>query len=257
MRNIGKFLLGKILSMDYFVSFECFVVVFFRVFRVFRGNIYLMNYSQKLRKLTEAVRKRLESAPGCHDWEHTRRVLHNARMIADGESKADLHVVECAAILHDIARPEELKSKGKVCHALIGSELARKFLRDCEFRNEDFIQKVCSCVKTHRYRGGGHSPLHIEEMIVYDADKLDSIGAIGVGRAFHFAGRIGAKVHNTEVEALGSDSYSSEDSAYREYLVKLRHIHGKLLTRTGRKIAKQRSDFMHEFFRQLNSEVYG
>ncbi len=217
-----------------------------------------MNYSQKLKKLTGAVRKRLESAPGCHDWEHTRRVLHNARIIAAGEKNADIQVVECAAVLHDIARPEELKSKGKLCHAVIGSEIAGKYLEDCGFRNEEFIKKVCSCVKTHRYRGGGgRNPLHIEEKIVYDADKLDSIGAIGVGRAFHFAGRIGAKLHNTEKEALSSDSYSSEDSAYREYLVKLRHIHGKLLTKTGRKVAKQRSDFMHEFFRQLNCEVYG
>ncbi|HCE43126.1 MAG TPA: phosphohydrolase [Lentisphaeria bacterium] len=215
-----------------------------------------MKYSKKLKKLSDAVRKRLESAPGCHDWEHTRRVLHNARIIAAGEKNADIHVVEAAAVLHDIARPEELKSKGKVCHAVIGSEIAVKFLRKCEFRNEDFIRKVCNCVKTHRYRGG-HSPSLIEEKIVYDADKLDSIGAVGVGRAFHFAGRIGAKLHNTEEDALGSDSYSSEDSAYREYLVKLRHIHGKLLTKTGRKIAKQRSDFMHEFFSQLNREVYG
>jgi len=216
-----------------------------------------MKYSEKFKKLSDAVRKRLESAPGCHDWEHTRRVLHNAQIIAAGEKNADIQVVETAAVLHDIARPEELKSKGKVCHAVIGSEISDKFLRDCEFRNEEFIRKVCNCVKTHRYRGGGRSPLLIEEKIVYDADKLDSIGAVGVGRAFHFAGRIGAKLHNTEKEALASDSYSSEDSAYREYLVKLRHIHGKLLTKTGRKVAKQRSDFMHEFFKQINREVYG
>ncbi len=218
--------------------------------------LFLMNYSQKLKKLSDAVRKRLESAPGCHDFEHTRRVLHNARIIAAGEKKADIQVVEAAAVLHDIARPEELKSKGKLCHAVIGSEMSEKFLGDCGFRNEAFIRKVCNCVKTHRYRGG-HSPFTIEEKIVYDADKLDSIGAVGVGRAFHFAGRIGAKLHNTEKEALDSDSYSSEDSAYREYLVKLRHIHGKLLTKTGRKVARQRSDFMHEFFKQLNREVYG
>ena len=149
-----------------------------------------MKYSEKLRKLSDAVRKRLESAPGCHDWEHTRRVLHNTRVIAAGEKNVDIQVVEAAAVLHDIARPEELKSKGRLCHAVIGSEIADKFLRNCEFRNEEFIRKVCDCVKTHRYRGGGRSPFSIEEKIVYDADKLDSIGAVGVGRAFHFAGRI-------------------------------------------------------------------
>lgn len=217
-----------------------------------------MKYSEKLKKLTAKVRKRLESAPGCHDWSHTWRVLHNARIIAAGEKKADIQVVEAAAVLHDIARPEELKSKGKLCHAVIGSKIAEKYLRKCEFRNEEFIANVCNCVKTHRYRSrsGGRNPLHIEEKIVYDADKLDSIGAVGIGRAFHFAGRIGAKLHNTEKEALGSKSYSSEDSAYREYLVKLRHIRGKMLTKTGRKIARQRSDFMHRFFKQLNAEVY-
>jgi uncharacterized protein len=215
-----------------------------------------MKYSEKLKKLSDTVRKRLESAPGCHDWTHTARVLHNARLIAAGEKKADIHVVEAAAVLHDIARPEELKSKGKLCHAMVGSEIAVKYLRKCEFRNEEFIKKVCNCVKTHRYRRTGRSPFNIEEKIVYDADKMDSIGAVGVGRAFHFAGRIGAKLHNTEKEALGSKSYSSEDSAFREYLVKLRHIHGKMLTRTGRKIARQRSDFMHKFFRQLNKEVF-
>jgi uncharacterized protein len=216
-----------------------------------------MKYSEKLRKLSNAVRKRLESAPGCHDWTHTWRVLHNARIIASGEKKADIRVVEAAAVLHDIARPEELKSKGKLCHALIGSEISEKYLRDCGFRGDEFIKNVCNCVKTHRYRGrGGRTPSSIEEKIVYDADKLDSLGAVGVGRAFHFAGRIGAKLHNTEEEALGSKSYSPDDSAYREYLVKLRHIHGKMLTKTGRKIARQRSDFMHKFFNQMNAEVF-
>jgi uncharacterized protein len=214
-----------------------------------------MKYSEKLKKLILKVQKRFETAPGCHDWSHTWRVLNNARIIAAGEKKADIQVVETAAVLHDIARPEELKSKGKLCHAVIGSEIAGKYLMKCEFRNDEFIRKVCNCVKTHRYRSG-HSPLSIEEKIVYDADKMDSVGAVGVGRAFHFAGRIGAKLHNTEKEALDSKSYSSEDSAYREYLVKLRHIHGKMLTGTGRKIARQRSDFMHKFFRQLNAEVF-
>ena len=220
---------------------------------IFRADVA---YSEKLKRLSVAARKRLESAPGCHDWTHTWRVLHNARTIAAGEKNADIQVVEAAAVLHDIARPEELKSKGKLCHAAIGAKMAEQFLRKCGFRNDEFIRKVCNCVKTHRYRGGGESPVSIEEKIVYDADKLDSIGAVGIGRAFHFAGRIGAKLHNTEKEALSSKSYSSEDSAYREYLVKLRHIHGKMLTKTGRKIARRRSGFMHKFFIQLNTEVF-
>jgi len=92
-------------------------------------------------------------------------------------------------------------------------------------------------------------------MIVYDADKLDSIGAVGIGRAFHFAGRIGARLHNTAAEAVGAPAYSVEDSAYREYLVKLRHVPERMLTPSGRRLAVDRARFMDEFFHRLNDEA--
>ena len=84
---------------------------------------------------------------------------------------------------------------------------------------------------------------------------FDGIGAIGIARSFHFAGRIGARVHNTEAEALSDSSYSREDSAYREYLVKLRYVKDKLLTESGKQMAKQRHEFMVAFFNQLNEET--
>jgi uncharacterized protein len=86
---------------------------------------------------------------------------------------------------------------------------------------------------------------------------LDSIGAIGIGRSFHFAGRTGARVHNRAEEALASDSYSREDSAYREYLVKLRKIRERMLTDAGRQLAEKRHAFMVAFFEELNEECFG
>ena len=71
-----------------------------------------------------------------------------------------------------------------------------------------------------------------------------------------FAGRSGAKLHNTEEEALNSESYSEEDTAYREYLVKLRYIPEKIMTLTGRKIAKERVSYMEKFFKRLNEEIF-
>ena len=97
----------------------------------------------------------------------------------------------------------------------------------------------------------------MEAQVVFDADKLDSIGAVGIGRSFHFAGRIGARLHNTMEEALGSASYSREDSAYREYLVKLRYIHERMLTAEGRRMALARHQSMVGFFERLCCEVRG
>ena len=203
--------------------------------------------------LEAEMRTILESASGCHDFDHTMRVLANARKLAALESGADLTVVETAALLHDIGRPEEIRSKGRHCHARYGAEQAAALLEKhgCE---PEFVSRVAACVRTHRFRGK-LIPQTLEEKIVYDADKLDSIGAVGIGRAFYFAGREGARLHNTAEEAMNSAEYSREDSAYREYLVKLRHIEDRMLTGAGRELARERAAFMHEFFARLNDET--
>ena len=199
------------------------------------------------------VKAKLANAPGCHDYAHTLRVLHNAELLLQTEPDADSFVVRTAALFHDFARPEELASDGKQDHAQLGADLVRIELEqlDCE---PDFVDHVTSCIRTHRYRGK-LIPETLEAKIVYDADKLDSTGAFGIARAFHFAGRIGACLHNTAEEAVNSDAYGKNDSAYREYLVKLRHLPGKMLTESGRELAKERAVFMDEFFSRLNNEA--
>ena len=203
------------------------------------------------------VRSILEFAPGCHDFDHTLRVLNNARAIAKNELGTDeekqMTAVELAALLHDVARPEELESDGKICHAEAGAPKAAEILRECGCSDETLIRTVSDSVLRHRFRGK-NAPVTLIDKIVYDADKLDSIGAVGIGRSFHFAGRVGARLHNTEQEALSGKEYGREDSAYREYLVKLLYVPERMLTETGRALARERADFMHEFFRRMNRE---
>lgn len=207
--------------------------------------------------LREAVRRELCDAPGCHDFDHTERVLHNAEMLAElelePEDSRSFLAVSLAAMLHDIARPEEMKSNGKICHAQAGYGKAIRFLHECGCDDEALIQLVANAVKRHRYRGKDQ-PETLIDKILYDADKLDSIGAVGIGRAFHFAGRIGARLHNPASEAVAGEAYGREDSAYREYLVKLRNVPERMLTASGRNAATERAEFMHEFFRKLCRE---
>jgi len=200
------------------------------------------------------VQAKLTNAPGCHDFDHTRRVVRNALEIQQLEQCGDRDIVRLAALLHDIARPEEMESDGKLCHAALGAEQADAILRQCGLTDDVMRHAIVEAVRRHRYRTAPH-PETIEQMIVYDADKLDSIGAVGIGRAFHFAGRIGARLHNTEAEALRAPAYSNEDSAYREYLVKLRHVPERMLTASGRRLAEERARFMHDFFIRLNDEI--
>ena len=209
-------------------------------------------------KLTVFVKEKLESSPACHDWEHTKRVLRNALIIAETESdqKPDLDIIKASALLHDIARAEELLSKGKVCHAFLGAKMVRDIFNQLNIVDIDF-SKVADCVLRHRYRNTQDCPQTIEQKIIFDADKLDSLGAIGVARAIHFSGRIGSVLHNTKDVALNSKAYSKQDSAYREYLIKLRYIPDKMMTESGRTLAIERFEFMRTFFERINLEVYG
>ena len=212
----------------------------------------------ELTRLRSAVRTRvaeiLGHEEGCHDFDHTLRVVKNALSLAAEEdcSPRETAMIELAALLHDCARPEEFESGGKLCHAELGAVKAEKILRDLNCTDPELIQTVCDAVRCHRYRGKSRPRTRVA-CVLHDADKLDSIGAVGIGRAFHFAGKLGARLHNTEAEALNSEAYGREDTAYREYLVKLRHVPERLTTASGRRRAQERAEFMHDFFRRMNN----
>ena len=210
-------------------------------------------FEELFSRVREAAERKLGAAAGCHDFDHTLRVLANAKMLASQLPEADAEIVSLAAMLHDIARPEELASQGKICHAAAGAKIAEKLLLDFGAPPET-ARAVAEAVRTHRYRGG-ETPRPLEARIVYDADKLDSLGAVGLGRAFLFAGHCGARLHNTEGEALNSPAYSREDTAYREYLVKLRKLPAAMLTVPGRAEGARRLRFMRRFFDRLDAEI--
>jgi uncharacterized protein len=169
--------------------------------------------------------------------------------------EARLDIIAPAALLHDIGRKQESRSKGKVCHAELGAKLAEPLLRDLGYSQADQTA-ICHCIHAHRFRSNV-APETIEAKILFDADKLDSIGAIGIGRAFLFAGQIGARLHNAEIDPANTDSYSTEDTAYREFQVKMSKVREQMLTPLGRQIAERRHAFMETFFSELHREIYG
>ena len=189
-----------------------------------------------------------------HDFDHTMRVVRHALQLCDELPVADRNIVHIAALLHDVARPEEFQSQGRIDHAVLGAEKARDFLLSINV-NEEIANKAAEAISQHRFRSGV-PPSTLEAAILFDADKLDSLGAVGIGRAFLFAGRAGARLHNSAEEALASAPYSSGDTAYREYLVKLSKVQYKMLTEPGKKKAALLSVRMDEFFRQLNAEIF-
>jgi len=208
-----------------------------------------------LNQVKEAARRCLQADPGSHGWDHAERVRRLCQHIGEAEG-ADLQVLELAACLHDICRAEEKASGGVLCHARLGAERACRLLHEFGYDPET-VQRVSECIASHRFRGSGVGPATLEARVLFDADKLDAIGAVGIGRAFVFAAEVGARLHNPEIDVLKTSAYSREDTAYREFSVKLRKVKDQMLTATGRKLAERRHDFMLAFFERLTREVLG
>lgn len=213
-----------------------------------------------IQKIEKEAKEYFRKASGCHDFRHVERVLKLALYLGRRE-KADLGILEVAALLHDIGRREEIKAKGAFCHAEAGSALAQKILEKYKF-NKGAVRNIVHCIRTHRFRDRRNVPKTIEAKALFDADKLDSIGAVGLGRAFLFAGGAGSgnlyTGNERRLAKTGRDySFTKEDSAFLEYEIKLKKIKDVMLTASGRRIALARHRFMVSFWQQFWQEVAG
>lgn len=220
--------------------------------------------------MIEEVRKIVSEKLGCsaHDLEHTFRVYNNCLRISENMKNVDLEVLKYASLLHDIARIEEDNDNtGKTDHALLGAEQAREILKKLG-KNKDFIDKVSSAIRTHRYRNG-LIPETIEGKILYDADKLDVIGMIGICRSYMIAEEYKQRVYNDSdlseyIKANleggkpnGKIKDISLHSPNIEFLTKDINIPNTMFTETGKKIASKRIKKMQEFFDDLKDEING
>jgi len=210
-----------------------------------------MNITQHIKASAENFFKEAKKS---HDWQHTLRVTAMCKKIAQTEPNADIEILICAAYLHDIGRKYQDESKGAVCHAEKSAILAEPFIKALNIK-ENRKKNIIHCIKSHRFRGD-NIPNTLEAKILFDADKLDSIGAIGVARAFLFAGEIGASLH-TGIDIDKTVSYSNEDTGYREFKMKLSKIKDKMFTKEGRRIAEERDVFMRLFFKRFLLEQEG
>ena len=208
----------------------------------------------RIEAVEKEAKKFFADVRGSHDWEHVERVrrlsLHIGRL-----ERADMKVLEIAALLHYIGRTYQDRSQGEVCHAEKGAHLAEDILENQHIEKRE-ISSILHCILHHRYRNG-RKPQTAEAKILFDADKLDSIGAVGIARAFLFAGEVGARLHNAESDLSQTKPYSREDTAFREFQLKLKHVKDSLFTREGKRLAEERHRFMQEFFDRLQEETLG
>jgi len=220
--------------------------------------------NQKLQKIKEAVEKELSCS--AHNMDHVMRVYNLSLHLAENED-VDLDVLKASALLHDIARvKEDNDCTGKTDHAVLSSEMAVHILEELKF-SKDQIKHIQDCIISHRYRTG-NEPKTKEAQILFDADKLDVLGAIGIARSFVWVGRNNAKIYtDTNIEDYINENLGgktngriqdkTKHSPQIEFETKLKFLITKLHTEKAKKICKERIEFYESFLDRLKREING
>lgn len=188
-----------------------------------------------------------------HDREHVYRVLKNALVIAESMPAVDYDILITACLLHDIARPDQIADP-TLCHAAVGSQKAYNFLLANGYSDE-FAAQVRDCIRTHRFRKNDQ-PETLEAKILFDADKLDVVGALGVARTLVYKGTVSDPLYTRKSDGSISDGSDGEASSFfREYKFKLEKLYDRFYTEKGRELALMRKPAAEAFYQSLYQEV--
>ena len=205
----------------------------------------------------ETARAWYASSDPVHDFDHILRVYRTAEKIALAEG-ADLEIVRAAALLHDVEGSGGNQAV-RALHQHASAEFAAEILR-AEGWSAERIAAVQHCIRAHRFRDASEPPQTLEAKIIFDADKLDAIGAIGLVRVISFSARVPQPVYappSQQFIETGNLEPDEPYTSYHEYLFKLNKISQRMFTRTGRRMAEERHRFMDDFFQRLIAEWNG
>jgi uncharacterized protein len=207
-----------------------------------------------LEQIMRTLQLLLHNQSPAHDFEHIIRVYKNAEMISKQEESVDLDIVLAAALLHDLVVYPKGSSK-TINSADDSAEIAKKILLEYKNYPKEKIEKVADAIRTHSY-SKRLVPETLEGKILQDADRLDAIGAIGIARTFSVGGSENRSLYNP------TDPFCESERQLDDTQWTLDHIKKKLMilknsmhTKTAKKIAEERTEFMELFLNQLRKEI--
>ena len=215
-----------------------------------------MNKQLIISRTSDFVKHTLKNAEGGHDWFHIKRVLNNAKLIVKTEN-ADGFIVSLSALLHDIA-----DSKFYNGDESIGPKKATEFLM-AQNIDSVIIEHVVQIIKNISFKGGNvdRTFTSLELDIVQDADRLDAIGAIGIARCFNYGGFKNREIFNPKIQPklnMTKEEYENSNApSINHFYEKLLLLKDKMNTKTGRRLATKRHQFMEQYLEKFYAEWDG
>ncbi|MEI7580148.1 MAG: HD domain-containing protein [bacterium] len=214
-----------------------------------------MNQQVVITKVKEIVQQELGGDGSGHDWWHIFRVWTMAKRIGQIE-KAEMFIVELAALLHDIA---DWKDHGGDTNA--GPKRAREILSALNVQTK-IINQVADIIVRLSFKGiAEDSSMHsLEGQVVQDADRLDAIGAMGISRTFAYGGSTNRLIYdpnNKQFNKTKADFINHSSPSINHFYEKLLLLKDLMNTATAKEIAIKRHQYMENFLEEFYGEWEG
>lgn len=213
----------------------------------------LENYIEKLKPYVIDLFKRDSSG---HDISHLIRTMNTALYLQEKEG-GDRIIIGIAAFLHDVHRIMQNES-GKFVSPKDSLEKVKEILSHIDLTDEQ-VNKICYAIEQHEeYNWNGKNVDDINTLILQDADNLDAIGAIGIGRTFSYGGSHNVIMYDDKVPLNQNDDYSEsngyDESTIHHFYHKLFKLGGNMNTTTAKNLANRRIEFMKTFVKEFLDE---
>jgi len=187
-----------------------------------------------------------------HDIHHARRVKSLALAIADREAAGNRAHLIAAAYLHDIVNlPKNSPDRAKA--SALSADAAAPILREHSFDEPD-VDAIRHAITAHSF-SANVAPETLEARILQDADRIDSLGAIGIARTFFIAGKLGTNLFDGDDPFAGHRQLDDRRFAIDHFAVKLLRLPETMQTASGRAVAGERTATMRHFLGALGDEL--
>jgi uncharacterized protein len=177
------------------------------------------------------------STDGAHDVSHLHRVWHNVRTL-HAEEGGDLEVLLAAVLLHDCVAVEK-DSPLRDQASRLAAKKATTLLAQLDWSHA-MIDAVGHAIEAHSF-SAQIAPRTLEAKVMQDADRLDSLGMLGVARTFYVAGRMGSALYDPDDPEAKAREYDDLADGFQ--------------TRTGQRLAQIRHDRLKMFMTLFKEEI--
>jgi uncharacterized protein len=191
-----------------------------------------------------------------HDPEHIFRVLYISLNIASKRSEnINFDILIASCLLHDIGREEQFRNPN-ICHAETSGIMAKEFLIKTGWSEKD-SDHVKNCISTHRFRGN-NVPETLEAKILFDSDKLDAVGCLGIARTLMYKGIVGDNLYELrDGKICFGESKNDKETFIKEYNFKLKNLYDNFHTKEAMEMAKSQKEYAQMYYNNLVDQIMG